>query len=722
MSVICNIWESRLTSHFRLEHMQLYRHHFQHKPALFHARALLFPQLLGVRLQLRALCSPSDMMGENPLLLCVNSESLDSFSDGTMEGCETPRDEHSREDALADIDEFPVYEYQSLPSNKHIRRLVLKPGTGRSQLFGTLQPMDLDLAASLTSFEAISYVWGSGIKDQFIVIDGKALPITTSLRESLLQVRLRNKARAVWADSICINQNNAAEKGEQVALMGRIYQTSTCTLICLGPEPEHQRQAIEAALLIQRVDHMISRVYDDSNFSWGWNTFPWPEADEPLLYDEAWTSWQTLVTRPWFLRGWVVQEAALGAMGVVFWAGIEIQWLSLLRVHYWLRWRARPRMPSFNVLWGILSLHQTAYKITCHREAKTFHPEHKRSRFEAKTILEIIDSARWLDLADPRDRIYAFMAMETRGKIPDLQPDYNPDRSYLDIYRHFAETYLASTSDLDILGFVEYDDDAHLHDGQIASWIPQWDQGKQIYTERNWFCAWKKINDIDILSGSNQQSFSIMQDGSLQVRGIIIDAVQYVSVRLKDPTTEKDALGELGSLWKDIAHQSTRSPGSQPTCLSLVFLSALARGEMEGQRDEWNMSLHTFASVLQYYRDHPQNSLTALTPPSNAARTASPLMRWSRNRRLALLGRGYCGNVPHVAREGDVCAIIYGTRTPFILRNVRLKGKHNCYRVVGAAYVVSKKVDRDGIPMRMGDDGCEDWREWSSPTSNIVLC
>lgn len=688
-----------------------------------HARVFPFPQLLGFKIQPRALCSPSGMMSENSLFLCNDLESLVSVSDEPMEGYEIPGDEHSREDALADIEELPVYEYQPLSSNKHIRRLVLKPGIGRSQLFGTLQPMDLDLAASLTSFEAISYVWGSGIKDQFIVVDGRALPITTSLRESLLQVRLRNKARAIWADSICINQDNAAEKGEQVALMGRIYQTSTCTLICLGPEPEHQHQAIEASLLIQRVDHKISHVYNDPNFSWGWNTFPWPEANEPLLYDKAWTSWQTLVTRPWFQRGWVVQEAALGATGVVFWAGIEIQWLSLLRVHYWLRWRARPRMPSFNVLWGILSLHQTAYKIACHREAKTFHPEHRRSRFEAKTILEIVDSARWLDLADPRDRIYAFMAMETRGKIPDMQPDYNPERSYLDIYRNFAETYLASTLDLDILGFVEYDDDTYLHNGQLASWIPQWDQGKRIYTERNWFCAWKKIKENDILAGSNQQSFSIIQNGSaLQVRGTIIDSVQYVSVRLNDSTTEQDALGEISSLWKDIAHQSTRSPGPQPTCLSLVFLSALARGEMEGQRDEWHMSLHKFARLLQYCRDYPQNSLAISTPPCKAARIASPLMRWSRNRRLALLGRGHCGNVPHVTREGDVCAIIYGTRTPFILRNVRLKGNHNCYRVVGAAYVVSKEVDRDGIPMRMGDDGCEDWREWSLPARNIVLC
>lgn len=62
------------------------------------------------------------------------------------------------------------------------------------------------------------------------------------------------------------------------------------------------------------------------------------------------------------------------------------------------------------------------------------------------------------------------------------------------------------------------------------------------------------------------------------------------------------------------------------------------------------------------------------------------------------------------------------TFAPFILREVRVKGKLNCYRVVGAAYIVSKKLDPDGVPMRLGDDGCEDWREWFVPMEDIVLC
>jgi predicted nucleic acid-binding Zn finger protein len=87
-----------------------------------------------------------------------------------------------------------------------------------------------------------------------------------------------------------------------------------------------------------------------------------------------------------------------------------------------------------------------------------------------------------------------------------------------------------------------------------------------------------------------------------------------------------------------------------------------------------------------------------------------------------ILARVYCGNAPDATLDGDACAIIHGIRTPFMIRSVRVKGKDNCYQVVGAAYVVSKQVDAEGTQMRLGDDGCEDWREWYLPTENIVLC
>lgn len=127
------------------------------------------------------------------------------------------------------------YEYQPLVSNDEIRRLILEPGAGDASLIGSMERIRLSETSDSTSFEAISYVWGSDIKDHWIKIDGKAIPITTSLSDALRQVRRPDRPRALWADAICINQDNYEEKNHQVALMGRIYRASSCTLICLLP-------------------------------------------------------------------------------------------------------------------------------------------------------------------------------------------------------------------------------------------------------------------------------------------------------------------------------------------------------------------------------------------------------------------------------------------------------------------------------------------------------
>lgn len=62
------------------------------------------------------------------------------------------------------------------------------------------------------------------------------------------------------------------------------------------------------------------------------------------------------------------------------------------------------------------------------------------SHIEPQSALEILDSARELRLTDPRDRIYAFMALAAEDKaMPAVQPDYKKDVSHLDVSRFCHE-------------------------------------------------------------------------------------------------------------------------------------------------------------------------------------------------------------------------------------------------------------------------------------------
>jgi hypothetical protein len=115
------------------------------------------------------------------------------------------------------------YRYEALPQSNSIRYLILRPGDGDDPLVCSLRAGSID---KVPPFEAISYVWGSKERSHEVFcgrFSRKRLTITANLRDALKRVRWPDKARVLWADSICIDQDNPKEQGHQVALIGQIY-------------------------------------------------------------------------------------------------------------------------------------------------------------------------------------------------------------------------------------------------------------------------------------------------------------------------------------------------------------------------------------------------------------------------------------------------------------------------------------------------------------------
>jgi hypothetical protein len=121
--------------------------------------------------------------------------------------------------------------YRAIPDNESIRYMVLEAGKDDEALVCSLRMSRL---RKMPYFEAISYVWGSDDRNHEILCDGEIVKITTNLQQVLRRVRLATASRTLWADSICINQEDGAEKGEQVRLMGAIYSKADRVLVCVG--------------------------------------------------------------------------------------------------------------------------------------------------------------------------------------------------------------------------------------------------------------------------------------------------------------------------------------------------------------------------------------------------------------------------------------------------------------------------------------------------------
>jgi hypothetical protein len=185
-------------------------------------------------------------------------------------------------------------QYHALPSNETVRLMVLEAGKNDEPLVCTLAS---DLRKMLY-YEAISYVWGSDDRDHNISCNGQMVKITTNLQEVLRSIRLPTGARTLWADSICINQEDVTEKDQQVSLMGQLFKQANRVLICVGSNNDGHAERFSS--LLGELDDMVLKGIKKAGPSS--DTFPRLdlESKEHLLSDERWHAIRSLVRLLWF--------------------------------------------------------------------------------------------------------------------------------------------------------------------------------------------------------------------------------------------------------------------------------------------------------------------------------------------------------------------------------------------------------------------------------------
>lgn len=608
--------------------------------------------------------------------------------------------------------------YSKLPEGDYIRILVLERGRNVDPLSCRLQSVSLDRAPS---FEAISYVWGKPQFTKRIVCNGRRLRITTNLRNALRQVRLPNKRRLLWADSICINQRDIVEKGHQVSLMGRIYSISKCTLICLGPDDTGHSQT--AVRVFKDVDSWIKGQFDQEGVLGKADAFPQLVPCHPIPRDARWKSLGVLLECPWFQRAWVVQEAALGENGRILWGTTQVEWLDFLRVYIWIYLR-EPQIITDVFRQHLIVLHLWTFQSRKPLEAMTF-----ATGWEDTTpsgFLRILFDAKWLAAYDPRDRIYAFLSlMNTNELLPKVLPDYS--KTYMEVYHQFAADYIR-TSGPDILSYVEnLDDDL----ARGLSWVPRWDE--HIYGNTISHVSQRPIlphygedwnyEPREPVKSSLSSLVTISADGNvLRCRGVIFDVVKRAFPRFTTPSTKTDA---IVSLWQQVSGMedtsSIRSPSTEPPNHHdpmSVFLVTLRMGVYSGDLSEFLSYEKSYKYLLQYgdpsritQKDYSQHDVDIVE---------NYIRRKAVNRKFVTTDRGYYGLSPAIARQGDLCCIIYGTRSPLLIRKT---SRESHYQLVGEVYMCSKRKNERGDLRRLGyTEEYQDWLDWDLPEEDICIC
>jgi hypothetical protein len=595
-----------------------------------------------------------------------------------------------------------TYIYDKLPRGDVFRYLILEPGVEEEPLRCSLHTATM----SETQFEAISYVWGSSNRDQDILCDGDIMKITTNLSKVLRRVRLLNAPRKLWADSICINQDDWEEKGHQVNIMGEIYRLAERVLIYMGPD--EGGHAPQLCSLLDDVNQMINNTCEQIDMSW--DSFPYPDKDAPILVDSRWESMYHLLTQDWFRRGWVVREAAFARYGEVIWGRSEFSWNHLMCTYIWLLYRAYGFWSSTQFDVVLMNSHTQVYTMRESSFAQIFYPE---SYSNAQSLLDDLEAARSLRLTDPRDRIYAFTELSHHSKRQlVLYPDYKS--SYLELYRNFTIQYIRSFKTVEILHHVAHT--AGIIDVDIPSWIARWDIQDSPISTMILSGMWLQSRDMSVLEPT------VIDETMLKVRGVVWDEVQFVSDILKKGDL---TYGVIRELWETTREVTVVSPYEMSQRLS-AFLNNLSVAAYLGEWSQWRRSVAAFITEAQLEHE-TGNSIVPLSPSSamdggDSTLYFNFLKIFVDDKKLIVTKRGYMGLASSVTQMGDLCGIIFGCKTPCILRKIP---QGQSYNFLGGTYVTGRQLheaEEGGITFPiLGHEFSKDWVDWDVEEQDIYL-
>lgn len=336
-----------------------------------------------------------------------------------------------------------AYQYEALGEGC-IRLMVLKAGAKDDGIAIELETVPLSLCQP---FEAISYVWGYGLGHVDIASPHGSFQATENLAEALRVFRHLDQDRTLWADAICISQNDPNERAQQVKLMAQIFGYARQVLVWLGPF-ELARQAFEAASSLARDEQFEVDLIDRLRLGQ-------PSAAISFL--------RQLAQRPWFKRTWTMQEIGVAHEATVFCEDASIAWKDLSRAYHILCEQIEVESPDFMRLPVIQLRDIRALRAWKHDLGMSF--------------LDLLSLASRRHATDARDKVFALLSHPTalvdesnRSRELLIEPDYSKD--VVDVYTDTAKALIRRDRNLDVLSYVE--DLPYLRPENLASWVPNW--------------------------------------------------------------------------------------------------------------------------------------------------------------------------------------------------------------------------------------------------------
>jgi hypothetical protein len=527
------------------------------------------------------------------------------------------------------------------------------------------------------NYVAISYAWGDSADTRNIQLEGASIPITTSLHGALESLREKSEPILIWADALCIDQQNRNERTQQVRLMTSIYSQAESVAIWLGPEAD--RSAIAIDFLVEIADHADA-----------------PERISRLIASrvgkEDFAAAVTLFERMYWRRLWVVQEVFNARKIAVYCGTTKLPWSVYKSASQTFR-RHKSDLDHYfpggakDSKRHIISQNQLTYsQVLVHQGPGSLSNLSSLIKREEGSLLEILRACRRKLAADPRDKVFGILGILPENVRQDFQANY--DLSVKEVYTNVVEYLLYTTEQVNVICEAIYFP-LHTSSATLPTWVPDWSHVPQT-------TALGLSYDF-AASRSTKAKFKFLDEhrNKLEISAIPLDTINRHGISVGTLCALADFLMAFLH-WRALLLGSNDSNDpSAADSLRLAFCRTICLGHVPPRWEKnWpEVVYYVFASLLLERLPH----LPLDRELQSYLSTDIKINRDARRRLLQehvgsrMMGRCFC-----LTKEGrlgmgtgfmapdDLIVVPLGCNTPIILRP---EGNRGEYRLVGDMYL-----------------------------------
>lgn len=487
---------------------------------------------------------------------------------------------------------------------------------------------------------------------------------------ALQRFRRRTRARILWADAVCIDQDDEKEKGHQVQMMRQIFERAQTVLVWLGRNYEVDAGtvfgSIRRLVVLQRAGQKVTmqRLFRE-------------------LTGYFWEHFLKFIRRRWFYRLWIIQEIGLAAHASMYFGTTALHWTHLV---------------------DFCDIVDDEYTASIDQKVlpetrdilEKGNSDFRNKSSDSRMMCNILSLGIDYECSDARDRIYGLLGHPTfQDTFSNPNSEFFLPVDYTIPYKELCMKVsrmipeILSQDPLYGLLYVRHDFNS-FDDLDSPSWVSHWDilNCPSMLTITRWYgnlfhAGWGEPAELSF-------------DGSvLSLRGFGFDRIAWRSdafYRESIPSNPSQAFGNhnphpLSQIWsyfgKSIASKGALEAIVTTLCSPNTEDIYLSPQEKENK----TLFLERLVSSFLAYTFEMGMDLSGFSLSDTVGDCNLFLSNYNFiNRCLFVTEQGWIGSGQQVSSVGDEVCIFFGGGTPFVVHQLP-SASESIYRLCGSSYV-----------------------------------